>query len=72
MYDTMTRHYARVFKGRLSPFDKDWQTANQNDALLKDDVLIVLFEQFKFAEAYHCTFYQSSFEMQNIGRATNL
>lgn len=56
MYDTLTRHYARVFKGALSPFHEDWQTANQNDALLKDDVLVGLFEQFKFAEACHCTF----------------
>jgi hypothetical protein len=52
----MTRHYARVFNGTLSPFHKDWQTAYQNDVLLKDDVLIALFEQFKVAEAYHCTF----------------
>jgi hypothetical protein len=50
----MIRHYARVFKGTLSPFDDDWQTADQKDALLGDEALITLFEQFKVAKAHHC------------------
>jgi hypothetical protein len=51
----MTRHYARVFKGTLSPFHDDWETANQKDVLLGDEVLVARFEQFKIAEAHHCT-----------------
>jgi len=54
MYDTMTRHYAHIFRGTLSPFDEDWKPEDHAAALGNDEDLIAKFEAVKLTEEKHC------------------
>lgn len=54
MYDALTRHYARTFRGTLSPFDKEWNSVSHKNTFDNDADLISKFENLKIAEKYHC------------------
>lgn len=55
LYEMLTQHYMVVFKGTLSPFDKDWDLEDHEEALDHDERLKELFRKFKSAEKYHCS-----------------
>ena len=54
MYDAMTRHYARVFRGKLSPFCSEWNDVDHREVFDGDEELGQMFQNIKFAEKYHC------------------
>ena len=54
MYDAMTRHYARVFRGRVSPFHSEWINVEHLEAFGGDKMLAQRFHDIKLAEKIHC------------------
>lgn len=53
MYELLTRHYAYMLCGTLSPFHKDWARAKQ-PSVADDDELIEMLGRLHVAEKYHC------------------
>ena len=54
MYEIMTRHYAYMFKGTITPFNKDWEQERHVHELGHDPRLVELLAEVKLAEEFHC------------------
>lgn len=66
MYDMMIRHYCRVFRAKLSPFDHLWRSSDHETAFRHDKDLIALFDRLKDAEAVHCMLHRCRIFITNM------